>query len=39
LLEKIVHRRFEVFHARIRLSRAEKTSIALRALSMRYLRI
>jgi len=39
LLEKIVHRRFEVFRARIRLSRAEKTSIALRALSMRYLRI
>jgi len=39
LLEKIARRRFEVFHTRIRLSRAEKTSIALRALSMRYLRI
>jgi phytoene synthase len=38
LLKKIVRRRFDVFGAAIRLSPAEKTAIALRALGMRFLR-
>jgi 15-cis-phytoene synthase len=37
LLKKIVRRRFDVFSARVRLSSTEKSLIALRALSMRYL--
>ncbi len=39
LLKKIVRRRFDVFHATIRLSSAEKAAIALRALAMRLLRL
>ncbi len=35
LLERIVQRRYDVFRSAIRLSRAEKTTIALRALTMR----
>jgi phytoene synthase len=37
LLKKIVRRRFDVFSSVVRLSSAEKSIIALRALSMRYL--
>ena len=36
LLDKIVQRHFDVFHNRVRLSGVEKTSIALRALMMRF---
>jgi len=36
LLDRIVRRRFDVFQDRIRLTGLEKTSIALRALMMRY---
>ncbi|MBZ5499250.1 MAG: phytoene/squalene synthase family protein [Acidobacteriia bacterium] len=39
LLRKIVQRRFDVFGPAIRLSAAEKTAIALRALSMRFFHI
>jgi 15-cis-phytoene synthase len=37
ILERIVQRRFDVFHGRIRLSMAEKLSIALKSLAMRIL--
>jgi len=37
LLEKIERRRFDVFGPAIRLSRPEKTAVALRALAMRFL--
>jgi phytoene synthase len=36
LLDRIVQRHFDVFHDRIRLTGMEKTSIALRALMMRF---
>ena len=36
LLDRIVRRHFDVFHNRVRLSGMEKTSIALRALMMRF---
>jgi phytoene synthase len=36
LLDRIVHRRFDVFQNRIRLTGMEKSSIALRALMMRF---
>ncbi len=36
LLRKIVRRRFDVFHNGIHLSSAEKTTVALRALAMRF---
>ena len=39
LLKKIVRRRFDVFGRRVRLSSAEKATIALRALVMRSLKI
>jgi phytoene synthase len=39
LLKRIVARNYDVFEQRIRLSSAEKGSIALRALSKRYLKI
>lgn len=38
LLKKIIRRRFDVFSCAIRLSSAEKATIALRALAMRFLR-
>ncbi len=36
LLDRIIQRRFDVFHNHIRLTGMEKTSIALRALMMRF---
>ena len=36
LLDRIIQRRFDVFHNRIRLAGMEKTSIALQALMMRF---
>ncbi len=39
LLKKLCRRRFDVFRSRISLSSTAKTAIAVRALSMRYLRI
>jgi phytoene synthase len=39
LLKKIIRRNYDVFGPAIRLSSAEKTAIALRALAMRFLRL